>query len=704
MKYDRNRIEFLREKALYPQISYDEFYYYFHKRMLQNEGETYLLRYADALNVAFSSASVVIDDQELIVGKLTWNGLSEEQKAEWKEMKTFVFAHAGTMFGQDSHMAIDYDLLLSQGVLGIIAKIDAYRDDLDLTNVGDIEKDEFYSSCKKCLEGVIFFSERYAEEAKRLAECCDNSVRIAELQEIAANCSRVPAHPAVTFYEAVQSVHFLTLCLSNKPLRYSDLQYQIGHPDRFLLSYFEKDLREGRLTREKAQTVLDCLGIITNHRVRSGISSGYMVGGREKDGNVVSNELTRMLLSVIDHVRLVYPAVGLCCCEDTPEEDFALASQLLQKGYSHPAIFNDDIITKGLLSYGVSEEEAHSYIHSNCVEITPVGASNAWVASQYTNLVQVLLDVMNKEYTSTEEVIQAFLAQLAKSIRGNFISQNQQRIERRFTSVDPLLSCFVHDCLENGVDIEHGGAKYNWIMPSFVGISNLVDSLMTIDSLLINQKRFTFKEFKSILEQNFEGYENERRYIQNRIEKYGNDSDKADSYVKRITEWIAVECEKYTTIFQNGRLIPSLFCWVMHEWFGQETGASPDGRLAGFPLGDGSGPAQGREKNGPTASILSCTKWDHTKFIGGIAVNLKFTTNLFREKEDKLTSLIKTFLTRGGFELQINVINNETLLEAQKHPENFSDLVVRIGGYSDYFVRLTPAMQAEVIQRTEHCL
>ena len=142
----------------------------------------------------------------------------------------------------------------------------------------------------------------------------------------------------------------------------------------------------------------------------------------------------------------------------------------------------------------------------------------------------------------------------------------------------------------------------------------------------------------------------------------------------------------------------------MHEWFGQETGASPDGRLAGFPLGDGSGPAQGREKNGPTASILSCTKWDHTKFIGGIAVNLKFTTNLFREKEDKLTSLIKTFLTRGGFELQINVINNETLLEAQKHPENFSDLVVRIGGYSDYFVRLTPAMQAEVIQRTEHCL
>ena len=169
-------------------------------------------------------------------------------------------------------------------------------------------------------------------------------------------------YPAETFYEAVQSVHFLTLCLSNKPLRYTDLQYQIGHPDRFLLSYFEKDLQEGRLTLGKAQTLLDCLGIITNHRVRTGISSGYMVGGRDKDGSVVSNELTRMLLNVIDHVRLVYPAVGLCCCEDTPEGDLALASELLQKGYSHPAIFNDDIIIKGLRYYGVSEEEL-SLIH-----------------------------------------------------------------------------------------------------------------------------------------------------------------------------------------------------------------------------------------------------------------------------------------------------------------------------------------------------
>ena len=191
--------------------------------------------------------------------------------------------------------------------------------------------------------------------------------------------------------------------------------------------------------------------------------------------------------------------------------------------------------------------------------------------------------------------------------------------------------------------------------------------------------------------------------ILNHIPKYGNDMDEVDSLFSVFTEFIVAECKKYSGLHSNGNLIPSVFCWVMHERFGRETGATADGRLAGFPLGDGSGPCQGREKSGPTASILSSTKWNHTPFIGGVAVNLKFAkSSLGANSAQTVKALVKTYLERGGFETQINVVDNETLKKAQADPEQYRDLVVRIGGYSDYFVKLSPQMQAELILRTAH--
>ena len=190
-----------------------------------------------------------------------------------------------------------------------------------------------------------------------------------------------------------------------------------------------------------------------------------------------------------------------------------------------------------------------------------------------------------------------------------------------------------------------------------------------------------------------------------RADKYGNDSDTVDGYVRRITEFLAEECTQYTDLPLGGCLVPSLFCWVMHDRFGQVTGASPDGRMAGFPLGDGSGPAQGRESHGPTASILSSTKWDHTPFIGGVAVNVKFAKRFFNAGSlEKVIAMVHTYLDRGGFELQINCVDAETLRRARVHPEEYEDLIVRVGGYSDYFVRLSPTMQAEVMERTEHSI
>lgn len=701
--YDRERIDALREPAVQKTVNYREFTLHFYRDLMASYWQKpFVLRYADALYASFDRTEPVIGDGELIVGRIADREFSKEEEADWEKIQKYAMAAGPSPFGQDSHMTVDYERLLEKGTSGIRREIAEMRENLDLTLPEDLEKDLFYASCQRCLEGVERFAQRYSQYAAGLAKQCADPGRKKELLRISEICAHVPKKPARDFYEAVQSVHFLTFCLSNKPLKPTSPQYQLGRPDRYFWPFYQRDMEAGRITEEEAQTLLDCLAIQINHRVPHGLSSGYMVGGRDAEGRVVSNDLTRMLMRVVEQVRLVYPSVGLCWCRDTPAEDLETAAKIIGKGHSHPAIFNDEVITEGLKRLGLPPEEACSYIHSTCVEITPIAASNVWVASPYMNLVQKLLDVLDREYSSMEELFDAYFAHIGEGIRENLIAEQKSRLERQRFNLDPLLSCFVRDCLEAGRDIEWGGARYNWIMPSFVGLSNAADALYAIRELIFNQKRWDFAGLNKMLAANFQGFETQRQMILREAEKYGNDADGPDSYVQRISQWIAAECGKYRR--DDGfRLAPSLFCWVMHDVFGQETGASPDGRLKGFPLGDGSGPAQGREQNGPTAAVLSCTKWDHTPFIGGIAMNMKFSRKYFKEDSlRKMTALIRTYLKRGGFELQINVVDRDTLLAAREQPELYRDLVVRIGGYSDYFTRLSPTMQAEVIERTEY--
>ena len=692
------RIEKLREAVFENQRYSSEFFYHFYRKYQQLSELPEEVRYGEAFYYAFSELTPSIAEGELIVGKRD-TILSADQQAEWETVYRPIAearqAKAGP--GQDSHMAIDYNLLLTQGIHGIIRQINRYLQTCD----GD--KVPFYHCCRRCLEAIVTHSEQYAREALSQSAQTEDPARRAELKKIAKICQKVPAEPAETFHEAVQSVHFISHCLSLNPFRMWGQQFQLGHPDRYLWPYYHRDIQNGTLTRKEAQTLLDCLGIQINMRVPNGLSSGYMVGGRDEQGEIVANELTEMCMQVVDDIRLVYPAVGLCYTEGMPDGYLDKACELLSRGYSHPAIFNDDVITKGLMGYGVPEAQARNYIHSTCVEITPVASSNVWVASPYTNMPQLLLDIMDREYDSFDRLIGKYFETLDSRIQSNFETENHNRAVRRENSINPLLSCFVNDCLARGTDIEQGGARYNWIMPSFVGMANLVDSLYAIKTLVFDQKKLTLSQFKAIVSQDFEGNEALRLQILNRIPKYGNDMDDIDSLFGVFTEHIAEECRKYHNIYENGDLIPSVFCWIMHERFGRETSATPDGRKACFPLGDGSGPCQGRELNGPTASILSSTKWDHSKFIGGVAVNLKFSkASLGKHSLNTIKSLVKTYLKRGGFELQINVVDNETLKRAQAHPEEYRDLVVRIGGYSDYFVKLTPEMQAEVILRTAH--
>lgn len=694
------RIEKLRDRT-FAQDRFNadiEFYLSFYKTYDKHTAPSEEERYAEAFYNAFSDLTPAISDDELIVGNRDIS-LSEKTITEWEQTyKDIAYAYRNKVFcGQDSHMAIDYQLILSHGINGIIEQINSYLETCDL------EKANYYRCCKKCLTAIIKHADAYSALALKMSKESKDPARQSELKRISEICKRVPAQPAQNFYEAVQSVHFVTHCLSFNPFRMCAQQFQLGRPDCYLWPFYAKDIKKNSITKEFAQLLLDCLGIQINMRVSNGLSSGYMVGGRNEKGEIISNELTDMCMQVIQDIRLVYPAVGLCYTEGMPEKHLEKACELLLGGHSHPAIFNDDVIAKGLTYYGVQKERAHDYMHSTCVEITPIATSNVWVASPYTNMPQILLDIMDREFGSFEELVKRYFEVLDHKIKINFENETKSRTIRAENTINPLLSCFVHDCLRSGTDIERGGATYNWIMPSFVGISNLIDSLYAIKAIVFEEKRLGICELKAILEKDFKENEALRSYILHNIPKYGNDIDEIDNMYSVFTEHILKECEKYRGPLKNAKLIPSIFCWIMHEHFGRETIATPDGRKSGFPLGDGSGPCQGREMNGPTASILSSTKWEHDKFIGGIAVNLKFSKSSLGENSlNTVKALLKTYLMRGGFEIQINVIDNDTLIKAQQDPEHYRDLVVRIGGYSDYFTRLSHEMQEEVIMRTSH--
>lgn len=698
-----DRLEHLREHALSLETvdaRSAEGQLLWYRSWLQNRhAACNLLRRAQAKADMLANSTPVIDAYELLVGKPCFRVLSAAEQAEADRYQKDLQPALPNLGGQASHMAIDYEKLLRLGLSGIQDELAAYRAGLDLDRPDDLARDQFYQACQCSLAGVARYTVRYAEHAEQLALAADGGRR-AELLEIAAICRRVPRQPAATFREALQSVHFVTFCLEGL--------YQLGRPDRYLLPFYERDIRDGRLAPGGAQELIDCLCILMNEFTGRSLAVGLMVGGRDSGGRDVCNDLTRLFLESIGHTRMAYPGIGLCYTDDTPPELLRLSCRLLARGYSHPALFNDAVISKGLRHYGLPAGEACLYIHSTCVEITPIATSAVWVASPYINLVQLLLDVLDSRQAAGpldfDSLLSAWRDRLRQVVSREARQQNLLQMERERMGGDPLVSCFVHDCLERGLDVDQGGARYNWIMPSFVGLANLADSLLAVRELVYEQKQLSLADLNRILADNYQDQEILRQTILNRLPKYGNDLDQADELVGRLTGWIVEETERYRT-WRGDRLVPSLFCWIMHERLGSLTGATPDGRLRGFPLGDGSGPAQGRERHGPTASIRSSTKWAHERFIGGIAVNLKFGSQLFTDQAlDRMAALIRTFMDRGGFEVQINVVDRETLLQARSHPEAYRDLVVRVGGYSDYFTRLSPAMQDEVILRSEHGL
>lgn len=707
------RVKTLREAALSKTvIRSNEPALLWARSWLASAGEPwYIVRRGRLCGDILRGLTPIISPGELVVGKYHPRELTTQEREELDNWNKYAARAMPFTGGQRSHMAIDYDKLLNLGIIGVKAEIENYRAHLNLDNSTDLEKDAFYRACIIALDGVIDCSNRYAEHAEELCKSETDESRRLELREIARICREVPENPASTLREAVQSAHFITFCLCAGQQM---ALFQLGRPDRYLWRFYQRDLSDGRITPEQTQELLDCLCILFNEYTPRALAVGFMIGGMDAHGNDVSNDLTRMFLDTISHTRLSYPGIGLCWHRNMPEDLLEKSSDLLAQGLTHPAIFNDEVITKGMMNAGLPPAEACLYIHSTCVELSPIASSNVKVASPYINLIQALHDVLNvgsahspgtaepPDFASLEELKTAIRARLGEIFRQGIRIENMSFISRQYHGGYPLNSCFVNDCLRRGKDIDHGGARYNWVEPNFVGVANLADALAAIHKFVFQEKSLTLPELVEALRRNFDGQESLRQMLLNRSPKYGNDDDEVDALATEIMSWGVEECKKLRTHFDD-MVHLGAFSWVMHERMGSDTAASVDGRLAGFPLSPAAGAAQGREKSGPTAVVKSTTKWDHTPMLGGLAVNLKFSET--RKSEDfprKLTKIMETFMLRGGMEIQVNVVDKNTLLKAQKEPEKYQDLVVRIAGYSDYFVNLSKEMQAEVIMRTEH--
>ncbi len=610
------------------------------------------------------------DPVEKLVGRARFPMTEDEEEYkkayEWRD-RNFPFG-----IGQTGHCEPYYDELFRLGMDGLKARI------------ASLESNPARQSFLMALDGMTSMISHAAEAAEKAGNV-----------SLAQDYRKMMHEPPEHFRQALILMQM------------TDIGIQIGNNsalvgpgriDKRLGRYYEKDLAGGIITRQEALELIACLYIHINDLCHRGLAYPVMVGGD------TVNEVSYLALEAQRLSWMVYPSLGICVNENTPEDLKALAVDIIAEGSPNPAFFNDRLIRKGLESYGVPASESHDYINSTCVEITPCGASGVWVASPYYNLSATLLKAMETEHPDFESLQKNFRDILSEKIAQEVKVIQEQRLFRQANTRRPLQSVFTRDCIGRGRDIEDGGALYNWAECAFVGLANYVDALYVIREEVFEQKNFTLAGLREILANNFEGHADLQQKFLRHYPKYGTGDERVDSFIPPLTDFIRKECAKWTFPPDNARYIPGLFCWEMHQKLGSVTGATADGRSAGFPFADGAGPAQGRETSGPTAAIRSVTSWDHSPMIGGSAFNMRFSKQLLASPEGRkqLLALIDVFIQRGGFETQINVADKETLLKAKEHPEEYADLVVRIGGYTDYFVRLAAGMQDELLLRMDY--
>ncbi|MEE0248725.1 MULTISPECIES: trans-4-hydroxy-L-proline dehydratase [Peptostreptococcales] len=622
------------------------------------------------------------------------------------------------------------DIIYRKGFADLKKDIEKEIANLDFLNDKEAydKKADLEAMAISC-DAMIIFGKRYAELARKMAAETTDEQRKKDLLLIAENCDVVPEHAPKTFHQAIQMYWFVHVGITTELNTWD--AFSPGRLDQHLNPFYEKDVEEGRLTREGAQELLECMWVKFNNQPappkvgitlkESGTYTDFVninTGGIRPDGQDGVNEVSYIILDVMDEMKLVQPSSNVQISRKTPQKFLKRACEISRKGWGQPAFYNTEAIIQELLNAGKTIEDARLGGTSGCVETGCFG-KEAYVLTGYMNLPKILELTLNngfdkytgkqvgietgdpRDFKTYEELFEAYKKQLHYmvdvKVRGNAIIE---RICAEHMPC-PLMSSIVDDCIAKGKDYQRGGARYNTRYIQGVGIGTITDSLAAIKYNVFDNEKFSMDTLLKAMEANFEGYEAELNMVKNKTPKYGNDDDYADDIMKEVFNLYHGEVTGRPTV-NGGEYRVDMLPTTCHVYFGEVMGASPNGRLAEKPVSEGISPEKGGDTNGPTAVIKSCAKMDHL-ITGGTLLNQRFAPSVVQGEEglDNMANLIRAYFNMDGHHIQFNVFDKNVLLAAQKNPDEYKDLIVRVAGYSDHFNNLSRALQDEIIGRTE---
>lgn len=617
-----------------------------------------------------------------------------------------------------------------KGMLDLIKEIQDAVSLLDWKNDSlASEKNEELKAMEIAANAIILFAHRHADKLEELSDEPGNSQRKQELLELATICRQVPAHAPRTFHEALQNYWFIHLGVITELNPWDS--FNPGRLDQHLYPFYKKGLEDGTLTKEKATELLQSFWIKFNNHpsppkvgVTAQESNTYTdfclinLGGVKTDGSDAVNELTFLILDVIEEMRLLQPGSMVQVSNVNPDSFIHRAMKITKTGFGQPSYFNTDAIVQELVRQGKSIEDARNGGASGCVEAGAFG-TEAYILTGYFNLPKVLEITLNNgtdprtgkkigletgpavSFRNFDDLMNAYSKQLKYFIDIKINGNNQ--IEKIFMEHMPVpfLSLLIDDCIANGKDYNSGGARYNTSYIQGVGLGSITDSLTALKYHVFDKKTISIIGMLKALSQNFADFGELRFELVYNTPKYGNDDDYADAQALSVFELFYDAVDGRPTA-RGGISRINLLPTTSHVYFGSVIQALPDGRKAKEPLSEGISPVQGADKKGPTAVLKSASKLDHLR-TGGTLLNQKFTPSFFDDEDSilKMTALIRGYFRMNGHHIQFNVVSAETLRDAQKHPEKYRDLIVRVAGYSDYFNDLGEDLQNEIIKRTE---
>jgi len=665
-----------------------------------------------------------------------WQGRSmrelifKQMTPEWKD------AYEAGIFTEfmeqraPGHTVLD-EKIYHKGMLDFQREIDNALANLDFLNDPQaFARQEELKAMHICAGALIRFAERHSQKAAELAQTESNPTRKAELLQIAEICRRVPAHAPQTFWEALQYYWFVHLGVTTELNTWDS--FDPGRLDQHLYPFYQRETASGALSPEQAVELLQCFWIKFNNQpappkvgvtaAESGTYTDFAqinLGGLRPDGSDGVNEVTYLLLDVVEEMRLLQPSASLQVSKKNPDRFIKRAARIIRTGFGQPSIFNADLIVQELVRQGKTLVDARQGGSSGCVEVGAFGKEN-YTLTGYFNLPKVLEITLNNgtdprtgkqiglqtgdpaQFKTFEELFAAFEEQVQHfidiKVRGN------QVIERLYADhlPCPFLSLLIDDCIIRGRDYHNGGARYNTTYIQGVGLGSITDELAAIRYHIYDQKTFSMADLLYALKTDFAENEPLRQILVNKTPKYGNDDPYTDEILVDVFNayYQAVEGRKNT---RGGEYHINLLPTTCHVYFGSVTGAMPDGRKAWKPLSEGVSPVQGADRRGPTAVLNSVARMDHAR-TGGTLLNMKFTPDLLSDDEGltRLVQLVRAYFKLDGHHIQFNVVDAATLRCARLHPEQYRDLIVRVAGYSDYFCNLGESLQDEIITRTEH--